>query len=151
MNRTNPTPPDQVGDYKVISQIHQQGEATIGGIIAQLKAYRTDRGVVVQTARDDRQVGLFILMLSDAARQVLGPIITEAGLREELGNDGKQPVYFEKEPTIPELFDFMEENKRQFFWAPGPEGLAVAVLGDEICQWLAPRLTAAGCPCSLEG
>jgi hypothetical protein len=125
--------------------------ATLESVWRDLITLGVDAGAVVRVASDDRRVGLMILMSGDRAIRRLGPICIEAAQREACNEPAAVGLFLNDKP-IEVIFERMDRERRTWLWGNDTEATGLVVCffaGAEVCEWLAPRLSAAGCPASL--
>lgn len=141
-------------DYPIAGSIPLPGRSTIQSVATDLLLLGVNVGVLVREATDERQVGLAVLMLGPEAIRHLGPILNEAARREAAHEPPTLGLMLRTDEPIAGVFELMDAQRRTWFWwldESKPDGFLVCFfVGSEVCEWLAPRLTQAGCPTSLK-
>lgn len=151
MSRSGFQPPK--APYPIVGSIPRHGKSTIQSVAKDLLSLGGHVGALVREATDERRVGLAVLMIGQAAIRQLGPILRDAAHREASHDPPTMGLKLRSDESIAGVFDLMDAQKRTWFWwqdESKPDGFLVCFfVGAEVCEWLAPRLTEAGCPTSL--
>jgi|SRR6185503_4338336 len=112
----------------------------------------TDRLVMVRNPTPYREAGLFVLMIGDQSIRDLGPVCIEAAAKVTDEHDPTKQGDLEPDDPLDGWFDKMVEKKLYFTWGRQVEPLMMFAffVGQEVSEYLAPRLKERGCPCELE-
>jgi len=133
--------------------IPPRGQPIFGEVIQEIRGLGGDRAALVLEATPSTEARIMVIMLSIPAVRALGPLCVAAAAKLVTGNEPKVlEMFVEDKTSIHEIFTLMASRKRSWCWSGNTEKppLCSYFLSQEICEWLAPRLTAAGCPCSLK-
>jgi hypothetical protein len=138
--------------FEIIKTVNR-GPATVLRVVNDVLMMGRDRAVLVKEADPVSEAGIFLMMLSPAAIRDIGPISIEAVKKIVSEDEVKIPEFEVTDQTkLADVFAEMAARKACWWWSGNIDAgrLYSYFLSQEICEWLAPRLTAAGCPCSLK-
>jgi hypothetical protein len=137
------------------AEIHRGKAPTLRELAREMVSLGVDRGALVR--RPDGamvEAALCVVLILKPAIVQIGPLLLEAA-DKVAGPGTPAPNWpgFASEATVPEIFRQMEADKLR--WAAGTPDSRVPLMftffiSQEVCEWLAPRLTALGCPTSLK-
>jgi len=113
-----------------------------------------DRLAMVRSSTPCRESGLFVLMIGAKAVRDLGPICIEAAAK--VTDEHGLPVHkgdLQPDDNLDEWFDKMVAEKTYFAWGKkdDPYVMFTFFVGQELVDYLAPRLTEQGCWCEGGG
>ena len=125
---------------------------TLGGVLLDIQKLGEDRASLVREPGPAIEAGLVIYMLTAKAVRELGPLCVEAAQKLCDGTESDKPwMAIDHDTRVKEVFEKMEKEKKRFVWFGTTDHppLVAIFLSQEISEWLAPRLSAKGCPTSL--
>lgn len=125
---------------------------TLRRIVTLARDASTDRLAMVRNSTPYREAGLFVLMIGGEAVRDLGPICIEAA--GKVVDECAPPSHegdLMPDDNLDEWFDRMVEKKLYFTWGnqKDPYLMFAFFVGQEIAEYLVPRLNERGCPCRL--
>jgi hypothetical protein len=140
--------------YQIVGERIMPEAPTLQRLFDDLRSHGTDRGALVRHATLTEEAGLCVVLLTNDAAADLGPTIIEAAEKITDRDERHEfPGLADDESSVVEIFRLMDADKIPFLWGSvGPDRTPPMVaffVSQEVCEWLAPRLTAKRCPCSL--